>query len=497
MLKRILITLALCLICSTGYAFQLDSPVSFTGVAAPTLIQHLDVNSDGATAALVKSMDVMLPNPSLSGNCIIVSVFWIYGVAISGVTDNKSNSYGSAVTSVTYGTNSQLSVYVCPNATAGVQDITITWASQAAQYIAVKVTEFAGVAASSPVDTSQSFTVNSATIQNSSNISPGTSGDLLYMVGFTGLAAVGGTYVAGSGQSNITWQLVPGSVNSYDASYVQYGQYNSTAAFAPKLTCLTGSTTNLVGIVALKSASAGTLPAAGIRVVAALHLFLNNLSSASPVQFVTQGNLQVCLSTSGDGIGPVSGAVGGANGITSTGANTNSWTSRVAAQQSIGTPSYGQVLDSVNTAAGSSILTINFVATTAGYHDVVLLDVAGATATPYDTYASFALQNQTSGTTLNINTGTGNTITPTQSNGLVVIAVPVAEATLDGFSSPSGAIPLTCAEHPMQEPTQLDENNGYGIYYNPNTSPILFKFTTDADDPGPVGLWGAGVVAYK
>jgi len=144
MLKRILITLALCLICSTGYAFQLDSPVSFTGVAAPTLIQHLDVNSDGATAALVKSMDVMLPNPSLSGNCIIVSVFWIYGVAISGVTDNKSNSYGSAVTSVTYGTNSQLSVYVCPNATAGVQDITITWASQAAQYIAVKVTEFAG-----------------------------------------------------------------------------------------------------------------------------------------------------------------------------------------------------------------------------------------------------------------------------------------------------------------------------------------------------------------
>jgi hypothetical protein len=259
-------------------------------------------------------------------------------------------------------------------------------------------------------------------------------------------------------------------VSIWDGSYAQYGQYNSTSAIDPTLTVSTPQ--NYVSIaLALKTATAGTTPAPGIRVVAVQHVYMDSLSS-NTVQSVTTGNLQILLSTSTDGI----------SGITST---NGTWQRRVAAQDS-GDGAYGEVWDAVNVSPGTQTLTVSFNGANNG-HDIMLLDVAGSATSPFDTSAKLENQAQLSGTTL-----TTVSITPHTSNGLVVVAAPIELGEVTDLTT-TGQYSLTGSTTPVDIDSWLDENNGYGIYYNPNTSPVQFVW----NETRQVGFWAAGAASYE
>jgi hypothetical protein len=469
MKKNVLILLTLALVAFFGTAHAVENP---------TLVQHVDVNQsdfNGITTSLV----IRLPNLTLANNCIVASVFYRAGgtgATVKGITDDKGNSYVLSKSVINYTSGQELDVFVAPNITPGARTITVTF-TKATQYLAAKVTEFAGVSATSPVDRSNGTTANASTI-SAGSITPTVAGNLLYQVGFQSSmnpCTVASIYTAGA-QPGIAWAFAPGSTQSQDGSYVQYGQYNSTSAINPTLTVNQAANyTNVV--LALKKATTGTLPAAtGIRVVAVQHVNLEAL--ASPViQWVTQGNLQIMLSTSTNVISAV------------TSSNGNVWQSRVIGSDSQDNAS-AQILDSFNVLPGNQTITIGFTRGDPG-HDVMLLDVIGADASPVDLTTHLDNQNQPSGS----GSVTTVSIAPSTNNGLVVTVTPVADGTLSTLVDPN-QYSLTCEPFPQyQSLSRLDMNNGYGMYYNPDNRQTTF--TWNFDGFSAVGYWASAAAAYK
>ena len=433
----------------------------------PAFVQHVDINQFGQGGSNITSLLIRLPNLTLANNCVVVSIANSGPATVSSVTDDKGNTYTIAKSETDGGY--LVSVYVAQGVTAGARLITVTF-SGATDFISAKVTEFAGIATSGAVDATSGNIANSTTI-TAGSITPTQTGDLLYQVGFqdTGVAPAASSFTVGS-QSNIAWAFVPGGVSIWDGSYAQYGQYNSTSAIDPTLTVNTPQNYLSVAL-ALKAASAGTTPAPGIRVVAAQHIYLDSLSS-NTVQSVTAGNLQILLSTSTDGI----------SGVTST---NGTWQRRVAAQDS-GDGAYGEVWDTVNASPGTRTLTVTFNGANNG-HDIMLLDVAGSATSPFDTSAKLENQVQLSGTTL-----TTVSITPNTSNGLVVTAAPIELGEVTDLTT-TGQYSLTGSTTPVDIDSWMDENNGYGIYYNPNTSPVQFVW----NETRQVGFWAAAAASYE
>lgn len=442
-----------------------------TATATPVYVQHRDANmaEQSGTGTTIRS--VRLANPVLSGNCLIVAATWS-GTATNTISDDKSNSYGSPTITYYDATNTQThALWVKPNITNGPRKITGTL-SVASNWTAFKITEFYNVASASPVDASTSNVV-AGTSLTAGSMTPSQTGDLIYMVGWQDSAtALSQRMTAGTGFS-----LVPGSTNSYDGSYAQYRVYASTSPINPACT-VTGDPENYINMaVALKAASAGTAPAAGIRVIAIQSMFVGSGTTSSVTQFVTKGNLQILMATAG-----------AISGIASTGANTAAWTSRVAAQDDdAGQMYYASILDSANTTAGSNVITVSLDAQ--NNQDYLLFDVTGAATVPYDKSSKLENQTQASGTTF-----TTSSVTPATSNGLVFNVVSVGVGTVTDPTSSSYYGVSATEDDGYFDLSQSDENNGWGIYYNPNTSAVQFIWN---ELDGPLGAWSSATAAYK
>ena len=487
-MKRLLFSIVLFLIIASNclaltaaekWLVAASSGAAFT----PTLVQVASFNqsepTSGAGDVGSTSRTFPLPNPAGTGNCILVEIGVgnSGGQTISSVTDNESVSYSIIGAPLDYTSNKQVIALYTASATAGAQTITVTW-SAGAHWTSCKIFEFYNCGS---IDAySSGSKVTSETITGGS-LTPTQAGDLILQVGYQDSA--GGPraaiYAAGS-QSNIAWALVPGSTNSYDGSYAQYGIYNSTAAINPTCSNTPNTDTYISLAVAIKATSAGTAPGSGIRVLSAQHMY-TGVAGLDTVQFVTAGNLQVALSTSTNQI----------SGITSS--NSNSWQSRYVALGS-GSATLAQVLDSVNATAGIQTLTVTYSTTTPGANDYVLLDVANATASPYDNTTYVAGQSQTSGAGT-LNTGS---ITPNTTNELIVSSVAVDYNTLSTLTG-SGQYALGSIESPFNDQTLSDENNGYGIFYNSSsTSAVTFIYNvTGSANSGLTGPWSSVMVAYK
>jgi len=440
-----------------------------TGGGTPTLVQHNDLNvfDTGGSAGNASYFNVRMPNTFGLGNCVIVSVFYASGPTVT-VTDDKGNKY-DLVTTNTDSTNNQIvSVFVAQIATGGGFMLTVT-ASTSFTRVAVKVSEFYNVGA---VDTYASHTANSTTITGGS-ITP-TNGDLLYMVGWQDSAAsplsTPATFTAGIGQNGITWSLVPCSAQGPDGSFAQYGQWTGSGSINPQLTVADAQNYASV-VVALKNASAGTAPSSGIRVVGAQHLWDYDNASLT-TQFVTQGNLQVCLATGNQYISTMT-------------TDGNSWTQR--GNGAVGSAAYAQILDLVNTSPGSHTVVVNWTnGGQLGDHHV-LLDIANASASPLDAASTIDNRDQTSGSQV----VWSNAITPTQSNGLVIVNIQVyynSVTDLTGTAQRS----ISCVEYPQYIPSMCDDNDGMGLLYNTNTNAVSFAF----DQTGQAGPWSGAPVAY-
>ncbi len=440
--------------------------VPFSGHAlaqTPTLVQHRDVNQFDMGAANAASFVVQMQYPWLSGNAVKVTVFNSNSAHVSSVSDG-ANTYslvhsGSNVYTAQTPNNRYVSVFLAFGVSSA-QSVTVTM-SGASQNIAVKVDEFCNVNA---LDTFGSAAANNTTI-TAGSISP-TYGDLLIVEAFQDSTTGSSTappitsnlpiFTAGSGQSGITWQIVPGSTQTEDGSGSQYGVWSGSGSINPQFT--SSHAYDFSGVViALKSASTGS-QRTGMRVIAAQSVWTFD-SSPTTAQFVTQGNLQVMLST----------AVNAVSSMSSTGANTNAWSQRASAFY--GNAFYAQIYDSVNTVPGNQTLTINWALATGASDNVILLDIAGAAASPVDTAVN-PTGDQSSGSTLQV-----AQITPSTANGLIVHVVSVDSQDVRSLTG-TGQYAINAYELPSYVPSECDENNGFAIYNNPDTSQVTFTWTT-------------------
>ena len=468
----------------------------------PTVVQHVDINlaetatqTPGNGPFYITGRTVPLPNLTGAGNCMVVAVFSSSSSTNPPtVTDDKSNTY----TQMTHQWDSvnyvDMTVFVALNITGGARTISVKWPTgYTTNTTAIKATEFTNVTA---VDVHNTAETNSTTITGGS-VTPTVTGDLLYMVGWQDAST--SVYAPGSlfalvPQSNITWQFVPCSTQGVDGSFAVYGQYNSTSPISPEVTI--GGTTNynyLTTTLALKTGTQGTAPGSGIRVVGVQHVYPGptGLSSSMATQFVTQGNLQVGLVSSGST---------NSVGISSTGVNTANWTSRVTAATSSGGAFASQILDSVNTTPGIQTLGVTIGSTSESFM-FIFLDIAGAAASPYD--KSAATNNGTSGSTTSFTAGS---ITPSGANELLVNVTGLYAQTATILQGGVGYNGLCSVETPvpgetatLQDYSESDDNDAFGIIYAPSAASYSFIYNineTDNYETG-VGYFCSATVAYK
>lgn len=135
----------------TRSASILVSPV--VGVPAPTMVQHVSSTmnppTDGTTGNNYK---FTLPNPVMAGNCLILGISYKRSATRTvSVTDSNSNAWPALpAISASDGTNLTSSIFVLPNAKAGVTSITVAFDAMITTF-QYTVSEFNDIATTSPV----------------------------------------------------------------------------------------------------------------------------------------------------------------------------------------------------------------------------------------------------------------------------------------------------------------------------------------------------------
>lgn len=444
-------------------------------MATPTLIQHVTgptVSNLGAD-----SYKLQLPNPTLSGNCVIVAVTTGSSNTIS-VSDDKSNSYTS-VTSVTG--NQFCQVFTALNVTAGATVITCSF-NATQNDVQALASEFNNIATSSAGDGSHTAS-GTATAVAAGSFTTTTAGDLIYHVGWQDSGGITTTSVT---QGTSPFKLISVDLQNtgIGSMAAQYQIQASAGAINASYTQAPSAHFDTIAI-ALKNASAGSTPAAGIRIVSAYHSTING-SNTTPWkhQWPTTGNLLVAAILSIDAVT-----------ITSlTDGNSNTWT---LAGTALSNPGSGQlrfayvVGPTVSTTMTGP--TVNFTGSNSSGDTIVFYDITGAATSPFDSTAGNPHATGTDSTTTAHNITTVS-ITPSTANGLIF--------SMFGLANPGPCDAVTpgtfmaCTASPEANSGDMDENNGWGLEYNANTSSRTYLYHFPATGGG-AGAWAASAVAFE
>jgi len=237
----------------------------------------------------------------------------------------------------------------------------------------------------------------------------------------------------------------------------------------------------LTAAVALKAANAGTAPV-GIHVLSVQHVYWNHSQSTNvAVQNMSTGNLKAMETVLASNNMAVTGSISGA------------WAGRV--QENDGGSPYAGIWDLVGGSPGSENLSIGFSGTSGVDGTALFFDITGAASSPYDTSAG---ANGSSSNDALVYLSTVS-ITPSTNNGLALGCVGFQYGGADGGV---GIQNLTLYQNPV--PTYdvngnvaADNVDGFGLYYNPNTSSVTFAWDLYALGSTGVGTWFAAAAAYK
>src|SRR5438445_13317922 len=120
-----------------------------------------------------------------------------------------------------------------------------------------------------------------------------------------------------------------------------------------------------------------------------------------------------------------------------------------------------------------------------GDSDVLLFDVTGAGTVPFDKMIT-ANGNEVSGSSF-----TGPPITPSTANGACFSIMGLASSTVSAVT-PGNFLPSITSPEGPEAPN--DNNNGWSVYYNPDTQSFSNTWTNIG---GPVNNWGVIVSCFK
>ena len=461
----------------------------------PTLVQHVSCANSSVPSGgggQISSTPVYycpLPEPTQAGNAIIVGVTAYNGGAPYTVTDDKSNSYGSALSSVVDSNSAYNAVFVATNVAAGTRFIQLNGTNSQTSNAAVTVSEYYNVATSSAVDTSKCTADSSGTSITAGGITPTVSGDLLWQVAFN--ASGGGStpgavssFTAGS-QSNITWQFL--GADLFNGSAEQAGVYSSTSAINPTFTSGTSQTFTSC-VVALKAASAGNAPTSAFRIVHMLHQQIGTGSANPfPMLFPSSGNLLVLS------------LVSGGSEITSMTSNpSNTWAATGTFAGGTAGVAGSQMYYAAN-ATPSSNMTLSVTHTASTNDTYMMYDIVGAATSPFDKDSGG--QTGTEASEASSLTTCSGCLTPTGVSGGNEIIIGNAGwqfCTANGISSPSGALfdAATYTGNDVNGPQSVDQNNGWFHYYDSSTSAVTVTWNPMACNEAEEN-WAGRVAAFS
>jgi hypothetical protein len=436
-------------------------PTACTGSPCPTLVQDVTWGTNNGTEN-GNGFKYHLPNPTLANNLLICGVSWDT-VATATITDNSgTNTWVDGPTSS--GVTRKIMLKYALGVAAGTQDLTLTLSASAAN-VHFRCSEFYNVATSSAVDgaATSASSVTGPTVAAGS-ITTTADNDLIYHYGVDDTALCCGnavtSFVVGS-----NFNLLPS--DRHLGFFAQYQVQTTHGAINPTMT-VNQSSHDPFGsaAIALKAASAGTAPGAGIRIVRELHVNNNASGADFTMQWPCSGNLTVF--TQGE-----SNAYHTITSITDTN-NTFSLVSRstgepymyYAANMNCSTPNTRTMVVHGNVGGSTA--------------SDVIYDIANASTSPYDNRASGIDSQGAAGTSSCVlnssSTDHAPDITPIAAPGIAIVVAeegtgPRCDLYGTGYVMDSGW--YTGA---TDNSTLMDNGNGYGHYYYSTTSTIDFHW---------------------
>lgn len=488
------------------YDVEVVAAVVSCGGCTATYIQGIASGREGQVAST--GLNVLLRNATQSGVALVMALEHdMTNTPTVTITDDKGNVWtqnGGASACTTACAAAVTSngqghwLFYATNVIVGTQAITVTFNSASTSTSCVcdvVLREYYNVSPHAAFDKFGTFT-GTGTAMNSTGIALGnTVGDLV--IGWatdTSALTPNTTITPGTG-------FVSVRNDGRDSTFFEESSTATTVAFS---TGATAATWNLVGL-ALKVSTAGSAPAAGLRIIKGE--FFNFDATATVRSMPCTGNLLAINWTSPDVT------------ITSiTDSNSNHWVSAASVSSALeGLKNQTLYTDHGSGGASSPIscssnmtVTLTYSGTSAGLNGMTFYDITGA--------ASFsALDVATTGT--NPQTTAGNlvtqSITPSTAGELVINGSAVFWHTITGCSTNSGTCITTSVLNPIanNDPTDgctnitgtaaadLWEDDAHSHVYNAAATAITFTYTntssaTCTTNKG-VGDWASVSVAFK
>lgn len=449
-----------------------DNTVTYNpnlAAGVPTLVQHEALASNEQTEAGNKFI-INLPNPVLANNLVVIAMTYASssGRTVSITDDHGGNTWvaGPSVTDLVW-KKLTTSIFYSSGTAAGTRTITVTFDHPLINFQA-NISEFYNVATTSAVDVSTSNNASTAPSVSAGTISPTSDGDLIYSYGVD----VHDGDLGGNGVSGFTagpgFSLLSASQNI--SPYSEYLVQTSRAAINAAAT-VSGSSDEFNSVaIAFRAAAAGTAPGPGIRIVHELHTRVNG---STPVYLPSSGNLIVAATAYGTDEVSISSITDNKG---------NKYTKPAV-------PNYvAQILYAANATPGTTLIAKMSDSDSGQYVQMVWYDIAGAATSPFDVMA--IASGNTSG---NADVLNAPVITPTTSDGLVIVSMSL------GNGPPSGMLPpfnFDAVYYTGQsDASPMDYGDGYAHYYNPNTSTLSFGW--HVSNGGANTSYGATALAFK
>jgi len=416
------------------------------------VVQHIGGGSYGPSIGSPQSGNAFvcpLPNAVGAGNCLVLGFMYPNGTSITSVADNINGTWGAAVSHANAGSgNLDASVYVFPNAAAGVTRITITFGASVNGF-QYTVSELTGI------DTSPSAGSTNAAHQVGPTLTAGsftptnndaTGGNLIWNYFVVADASPAHTTINIRAGNNFT--LLNADIGWINADGVYHGcqayVQTTSAAINPTVTMI-GDTDHFNTIaVALKLNSSQGVAGGPRRLVRVMHHTTDHFPASGGylLQSPCYGNLRVI--TCDD---PA------LNAQTITDSEGGTWTSAGSG--------FG-IWYRANTTSNSNLSVL----CVGGGADVRLswrfFDVIGADSNPFDSGGSVASLQNVNG----LSTFTSSpSPSPTSTSGITIAAIGLGQGPGLGVTAPSGAIFDLCTYTGETDFDYIEDADLAGHYY--------------------------------
>ena len=230
---------------TNGQSGSLSNVYAYNAVVTGSIAQ-VQVNA-ATPQSSVASVAVNYPTAQAAGDLNVVAVGWNDTTStVSSVTDTRGNTYALAIGPNT-GTGLRQSIYYAKNIAAGANTVTVTF-NQAASFPDIRVLEYSGLDAVTPLDATAGAAGSSATASSGNKLTTKPS-ELLFGAGMTSrhftAAGTGFTSrIITTPDGDIAEDQIVGSAGSYSATaplasgnwVMQMATFSGASAPAPTIT---------------------------------------------------------------------------------------------------------------------------------------------------------------------------------------------------------------------------------------------------------------------